>query len=178
MGCGGGGLMGMKPTGHWHRACGKGEQRGTGERVRPASNCVGRLQQICPSWSRVGYKIDVNLRVGGGEGAEPQMTKWRNDEMTRWRTGCRGQQCTSVSRLHPLWPCSLVLQGQTRGYSRAQGLGLAVRNRAPSSQPAVRNRAPSSQPAVRNRAPSSQLAVRNRALPLHLAMRNRAAIFF
>ena len=30
---------------------------------------------------------------------------------------------------------------QARGYSRAQGLGLAVRNRAPSSQPAVRNRA-------------------------------------
>ena len=60
-----------------------------------------------------------------------------------------------------------VVQYQTRGYSRAQGLGLAVRNRAPSSQPAVRNRAPFSQPAVRNR-----------ALPLHLAMRNRAAIFF
>ena len=56
---------------------------------------------------------------------------------------------------------------QTRGYSHAQGLGLAVRNRAPSSQPAVRNSAPSSQPAVRNR-----------ALPLHLAMRNRAAIIF
>ena len=56
---------------------------------------------------------------------------------------------------------------QTRGYSRAQGLGLAVRNRAPSSQPAVRNRAPFSQPAVRNC-----------ALPLHLAMGNRAAIFF
>ena len=44
---------------------------------------------------------------------------------------------------------------QTRGYSRAQRLGLAVRNRAPSSQPAVRNR----------------------ALPLHLAVRNRAFIF-
>ena len=44
---------------------------------------------------------------------------------------------------------------QTRGYSRAQRLGLAVRNRAPSSQPAVRNR----------------------ALPLHLAVRNRASIF-
>ena len=49
----------------------------------------------------------------------------------------------------------------------AVGLGLAVRNRAPSSQPAVRNRAPFAQPTVRNR-----------ALPLHLAMRNRAAIFF
>ena len=46
-------------------------------------------------------------------------------------------------------------QKQTRGYSRAQRLGLAVRNRAPSSQPAVRNR----------------------ALPLHLAVRNRAFIF-
>ena len=47
-------------------------------------------------------------------------------------------------------------KNQTRGYSRAQGLGLAVRNHAPSSQPAVRNR----------------------ALPLHLAVRNRPAIFF
>ena len=46
--------------------------------------------------------------------------------------------------------------GQTRGYSRAQGLGLAVRNYAPTSQPAMRNC----------------------ALPLHLAVRNRTAIFF
>ena len=43
-----------------------------------------------------------------------------------------------------------------RGYSRALGLGLAVRNRAP----------------------SSHLAVCNRALPLDLAVRNRAPSFF
>ena len=49
----------------------------------------------------------------------------------------------------------VAVQGQTRGYSRAQRLGLAVRNRASSSQPAMRNR----------------------ALPLHPAVRNRASIF-
>ena len=49
--------------------------------------------------------------------------------------------------------CTHIWGGQTRGYSSVQGLGLAVRNCAPSSHLAMRNRVLLLDLVVRNCAP-------------------------
>ena len=111
---------------------------GQSSKVSGSASCraakVGGLSQKPPPF--VTRAVDSKLEL---------RKEWRRLSPVAW-----GKQCEN-----------LFLKTETRayetcGYSRAQGLCLAVRNRAPSSQPAGRNR----------------------ALPLHIAVRNHEAIFF